>query len=198
MRVLALAAIIGGLTLGGVAQARTWTDAAGRFTFDAPNGWATSQERGGGASDTFTYVITGNANNECHIIATPNPNTTAAQPEATRRTVADPNRINAAFWASAVSQANAVFRAGPREVLSTSLDTSGFWPIARAEIQGERLVHASMQLRPGVDIITYCMTYGGADPVQLYETVTRSVSHPNDATWRAQIEQAAAGQVTAQ
>jgi hypothetical protein len=187
------------MTFGGVAAAREWTDPAGRLKFDAPNGWVTTQERGQNAGDTFTYVISGTANNECHFLAQPNPGTASAAPENVRRSAADPARFDTATWTRSLNGITSVFPGDSASILSTSLDSSGFWPVQRAEAQSpRRLVHASIQLRPGFDLITLCMTYDGADPVDLYNTVSRSVGHPNDAAFQAAAEAATAAAAAAE
>ncbi len=192
MRALALAAVAVciGMTAGGVASARTWNDPAGRVTFDAPSGWVTSPDT---RVDGFTYVITGNANNECHVVAFPNANTTASPPARIKQAGADPARFTAQTWATTLNQIQRVFPNNSANVQSTTVDTSQFWAIQRAEVQGpERTVHAAMTIRPGVEIVTLCMTYDGADPTSTYDTFIRSVGNPNDATWQAAAEAAPA------
>lgn len=190
MRAIAIAAVMTiGMSVGGVAAAREWSDPAGRIKFDAPNGWATTQERGQTPGDTFTYVVSGNANNECHFISQPNTGTASATPANVRRSGADSTRFDAATWARTLGGIGSVFPGGTANVQSTSLDSAQFWPIQRAEVQSSRrLVHAAIQLRPGFDLITLCQTYDGADPVDLYNTVIRSVGHPNDAAFQAGAE----------
>lgn len=191
MRWLALAAIAG-LSIATAAEARVWSDPAGRVTFDAPNGWVTSQEKGAAAGDTFSYMITGNANNECHVIASPNPNTANATAEAVRRAGANAATFNDDFWVRSANGIGTVFPNNSATVQSTSLETEPFWPIARAELRSpERPVHGYYQFRPGIDFFVFCMTYGGADPIDAYNTFARSVSHPNDATFRADAERQA-------
>ena len=194
MRAIAIAAVMTiGMSVGGVAAAREWTDPAGRLKFDAPNGWATTQERGQNAGDTFTYVVSGTANNECHFISQPNAGTASATPANVRRSGADATRFDAATWSRTLGGIGSVFPGGTANVQSTSVDSEPFWPIQRAEVQSaRRLVHAAIQLRPGFDIITLCQTYDGTDPVELYNTVIRSVGHPNDAAFQSAAEAAPA------
>lgn len=192
MRMIALAAAFAGLSLVGTAEARVWTDPAGRLVFEAPNNWVTTQERGANPADAYSYVITGTANNECQVVSQANPGLATATADTVRRAAADETRFTPEFWATTGNGMPQIFPGSSAQVLSTSLDSSGFWPIQRAEIQSpERLVHASIQLRPGFNLIAMCMTYGGADPVDLYTTVSRSVAHPNDATFRADAERQA-------
>jgi hypothetical protein len=183
MRARALAAVCGlALLAAGVASAETWTDPNGRVTFEAPRGWSTQARR----ADGFSAVISGTANNECQIIAQPNDQTATATPDRVRAAAADPAQFTTETWTRIASSLTNVFPGGTATVNSTSVDTSGAWPIQRAEIQSsERVVHAAMTLRPGVDIITMCMTYGGADTTDVYDGVIRSIAHPNDAQWAA-------------
>jgi hypothetical protein len=91
-----------------------------------------------------------------------------------------------------------LFPGGSAQFVSRATDTSGFWPIQRADVQSsERLVHMTLQLRPGVMLMTMCMTYAGADPVAQYEAVSRTLSHSNDAAWRAEAEAAEAARAAA-
>jgi hypothetical protein len=190
MRVSLIAATLGlGLVAGGLASAAPWNDPNGRLVFDAPQGWATTVEQSG----DYTYVVSGTANNECHIIARPNAATASSTPEAVRRATGNDAQFQAQQWTVIANGMSSIFPNNSANVLSRSQDTSGFWPIQRAEIQGpERLVHAALQLRPGWDLLSFCMTYDGADSLATYDPVIRSVAHPNDAALRAQAEQEAA------
>jgi hypothetical protein len=183
MRVRALAAVCGlALLAAGVAAAETWTDPNGRVIFEAPAGWSTQARR----ADGFTAVVTGTADNECQIIAQPNDQSATASVANVRTAAADNAQFTPEVWTRIAQSMPSVFRGGTATVVSNSSDSSGPWPIQRAEIQSsERLVHAAMTLRPGVDIIAMCMTYAGADPVSTYDAVIRSIAHPNDAQWAA-------------
>lgn len=185
MRRLALAAAIGvGLTLGGVASARPWSDPNGRFTFEAPSGWVMEVQR----ATPQTIVLAGDANNECYLIATPNNVTANASPDAVRRTLAEPIARDA--WLTLANSLRPMFPNNSAQLVSQSVDTSGFWPIQRAEFSSpERPVLAATQSRPGIDLMAFCWTYGGPDATARYEAVFRSMAHSNDATWQAQHEQ---------
>lgn len=198
MRAIAVAAALVGVCVAGGASAREWTDPAGRVKFDAPNGWTTTQERGQNAGDTFTYVISGNANNECHIIGQANNGTATASVAGVRRAGADTARFTTEFWTTTLNGIGNVFPGNSATVTSTTVETNGAWPIQRAEANSSRRpVHAAMQLRPGFDLITLCMTYDGAEPIAVYDQVIRSVSHPNDAAFQAAADAAAAAAVAA-
>jgi hypothetical protein len=190
MRTRALAAAIAALAVIGVADARPWADPAGRFTFDAPQGWSVNQPQSNNAS--MTYVIAGNANNECQFLAVANAQTASAPANAIRTQGA--NAFTNEMWTRALGSFADIFRNGATpEISSTSVDTSGAWPIQRAEARaGERPVHGAIVVRPGVDVFVACLTYGGTEPIALYDQVIRSVGHPNDAAWAAAAETAPA------
>lgn len=192
MRTLLLATAFSmGLIAAGVAQAAEWSDSEGRMKFDAPNGWATTQEH----SQGFSYVVTGTANNECHFVARPNSGTANAQAEAVRRTAADDAQFGADQWTRVANSVTPVFPGNSAQFVSRSSDTSGFWPIQRAELRNaERTVYGAMQIRPGMDLIAMCQTYGGADSASVYDAIIRSFGTPNDATLQAAAEAEAAAE----
>jgi hypothetical protein len=181
---LAAAAVCIGL-IGGAASAETWTDPAGRFTFDAPRGWVVTSER----TDGFSYVIAGTANNECQFIARPNANTANSPAHAARYTARQDVQFGETQWVRLANSLNPIFPNNSAQFISRSLDDSGPWPVQRAELQSpERPVHGGLQIRPGMDLMAFCLTYDGADPTSLYDGVIRSMGHPNDATWLADIQ----------
>lgn len=183
MRGLALAAVVGvGLTLGGVAVARTWNDPAGRLVFDAPSGWVMEVMR----DNPQTIVLAGDANNECYLIATPNSVSAHSSPDAVRHTV---DQISAQAWVDAANSVAPMFPRDSAQLVSQTVETSAFWPLQRARFGGaERPVIAALTSRPGIDLMAFCWTYGGADATARYEAVFRSMSHPQDAVWRASAE----------
>lgn len=185
---LAAAVMCIGLSLGGVAAAE-WTDPVGRVIFDAPRGWAVQRQN----TTALTYVIVATGAAECHIVAQPN-GLDDRPVDRIREAAAEDTRFDAATWQRVLNGVfQSVFPNNAATVTSTSKDTSGFWPIQRAEVQGgERPVHATMQLRPGVDILTVCMTFDGPDQVNTFDALVRSVRHPNDPTWSAPAEPALA------
>lgn len=186
----ALAAVVVGIGVmaGGVAAA--WTDPAGRVIFDAPRGWAVQ------AQDTaqVTYVITATGAAECHIVAQPN----ALEGRDAQRVIDvmnDDAQFDNSAWERITNGLFApIFPGNSASVISTSKDTSEFWPIRRAEIQGpERVVHVTMQARPGTDILSACMTFGGSTPTATFEALVRSLRHPNDANWETSAPTPAPG-----
>lgn len=190
MRASVLAAAAAALAFVGVANAEQWTDPAGRFTFEAPNGWSVNQPPA--AADNLTFVIAGTASNECQILAVTSPASAAASPESIRRQTADSARFTNDLWTRALSQFPDLSGDGV-QITSTSVDETGFWPIQRAEAQaGGQPVHAAILGRPGVEVFVACLTYGGAPSTDLYNQVIRSIGHANDATWQTEPESPAA------
>jgi hypothetical protein len=191
MRTLALAAVCGvGLLAGGVAAAAPFNDPAGRVTFEAPSGWNIRPQRAAGEQ---TVVLAFNPSSDCYVFGAANPATANATANATRNTTA---ALTADAWARAAAPVLDFFPAGQNaEVVSQSVDTSGFWPVQRAELRsGSRTVYAVVEARPGIELRAFC---SGAASASAYDGIFNSLGHPNDATWQAQAgEQAAARQAT--
>ena len=189
MRALLLATSLGIGLLAGVASAADFTDSAQRMKFDAPAGWTTSQER----SDGFSYVVTGTANNECHLLARPNTATASAPAESIRRAAANDAQFGQDQWLRIANSMSPVFPNNSAQFVSRTTDSSGFWPIQRAELRNaERTVHGAMQIRPGMDWSVMCQTYDGPDTSEGYGAIIHSLGTPNDATLQAAAEAEAA------
>lgn len=183
---LAAAAVCIGMALAATASARVWNDDAGRVSFDSPSSWTVDVQR----TSPDTIVLVGNADQECFVLAVPNSGTSSAS--ATRVRAGLQSQIENAAWESLANAVSPMFPSRNARVTNKSVDTSGFWPIQRAEITGaERPVTAALISRPGMDISAFCWSYGGPDATATYEAFFRSLSHPNDAAWRAEIEAAA-------
>ncbi len=192
MRMLALAAVLGvGFIAGGNAAAAPFNDPAGRVTFDAPSGWQVRPQRAAGEQ---TVVLAFNPTNDCYLFGAANAQTAGrTASEARNATTA----LSADAWAAAAAPVHDFFPPGQNaEVVSQSVDTTGFWPVQRAELRsGNRTVFAVVQARPGVELRAFC---SGATSASTYDAIFSSLAHPNDATWQAQAgEQAAARQAAA-
>lgn len=190
MRNLALAALVGvGLAAAGTASARPWSDPNGRVSFDAPNSWVMDVQR----SEGQTIVLAGDANNECYVIAVPNPNTSSASVAAAIRTAANDAQFGEPQWITMANGITPMFPNQSAQFVSRSSEVSDPWPIQRASLNSpERPVLAAFQLRPGMDLMAFCWSYGGPDATSIFGNVFRSLSHPNDATWEAEVAAAAA------
>lgn len=198
MRMLALAAAIGVGFFMGAAEAREYRDAAGRIVFDAPANWPVTVEP---SASNVTYLIAGNDDNECRFVASDNPNTTNSAAYDSWRTARNDPQFTDAFWLDHANIQQRVFPNRSAVLVSRSRDDSGFWPMQRAEFNSPSRslkVYAGLQLRPGVDIEAYCVNYDGEPPLATYDSVLRSIRHPNDATFRAAAEERIAARAAAE
>lgn len=181
MRNLALAAVFGvGLLAGGVAAAEQYTDPAGRLTFNAPSGWRV-QPRGAGGQ---TAVLAFNPTNDCYFFGADNPNTANSSAEAAMNT-RDP--IPADAWVTYASPIRDFFEGSPATLVSQTVDTSGAWPVQRAELRGpSKTVYGAVLIRPGVEIRAFC---AGSNSAAAYDSIFASLAHPNDAAWQRAAQQ---------
>ncbi|WP_395645457.1 hypothetical protein [Terricaulis sp.] len=193
MRALALAAAIGVGLVATAAYAGPWSDPAGRVNFTAPNGWVTDVRR----DNPQTIVLSGNANNECYVLGTPNPNTASNTPIALKRAT---NPITPEAWTATANAISPMFPNHNAHLETQTVDTTtGFWPIQRATFSGgEQPVMAALTSRPGVDLIAFCWTYGGPDATATYERLFASLGNNNDAQWQQRAEQQETEQAAAQ
>lgn len=184
MRMLALAAVIGaGLTVGGVASAEQWNDPNGRLTFNAPSGWRVQPRNAQGQ----TAVLAFNATNDCYFFGADNPGSANSSASAAMNT-RDP--IAAQAWITYATPIRDFFEGAAPTLVSQTVDTSGTWPVQRAELRGpSKTVYGAVLIRPGVEIRAFC---SGANSAAGYDSIFASLGHPNDATWQAQASSQAA------
>lgn len=177
MRTLALAAVIGvGLTVGGIAFAEQWNDPNGRLTFNAPPGWRVQPRNAPGQ----TAVLAFNPTNDCYFFGLPNPNN--AGNAATTRNATAP--LPSSAWVTAAAPIRDFFEGAQPTFVSQSVDTSGFWPVQRAELRGpSKTVYGAILARPGAEIRAFC---AGANSAAAYDSIFSSLGHPNDATWQSE------------
>lgn len=192
MRAIALAAIVGA-ALTGVAAAEPWTDPAGRLTFNKPPGWQVETQ---GSSAQATSVLAFNASNDCYFFGLPNAASADSSPDAARRAPA----LTSENWVAAAS-ASALrrdfFPNGAPQLVSSSVDETGLWPIQRAQFQGARTVFAAIQTRPGFELQAFCAATSGGSAAT-FDTIFASLGHPNDATWQAQAQDQASQRAAAE
>ena len=181
MRALALAAVFGvGLLAGGVAAAEQFNDPNGRLTFNAPAGWRVQPQRAG----TQTAVLAFNAQNDCFFFGADNAATATSSAEAAANT-RDP--ISAQTWVTYAAPINDFFEGAAPTLVSQTVDTSGFWPVQRAELRGpSKTVFGAVLIRPGVEIRAFC---SGSANAAAYDSIFASLAHPNDATWQQAASQ---------
>jgi hypothetical protein len=175
MRALALAVVFGaGVIAASVAAAETWTDPNGNLVIDAPRGWTVRprQMTGGTAVLAFT------PSSDCYFFGIPNPASAGASVSAARNSTTP---VPADAWIGVV-QGVGDLASAETSLISQSVDTSGFWPVQRAQIQaGSRVVHGAIQARPGVELRVLCTGSQAS-----YDALFSAVSHPNDAAWEAE------------
>ncbi|MBX3430645.1 MAG: hypothetical protein KF779_13770 [Hyphomonadaceae bacterium] len=181
MRNLALAAVFGaGLLAGGVAAAEQFNDPNGRLTFNAPAGWRVQPQRASGQ----TVVLAFNAQNDCFFFGLDNPGTASSSAEAAHNT-RDP--ISAETWVTYAAPIRDFFESSTPVLVNQSVDTSGFWPVQRAELRGPtKTVFGAVLIRPGAEIRAFC---AGSANAAAYDSIFASLAHPNDAAWRQSAEQ---------
>lgn len=181
MRKLALAAALSvGLVAGGVAWAEQFNDPNGRLTFNAPSGWRVQPRNAGNQ----TAVLAFNATNDCYFFGADNPGTANSSAEAAMNT-RDP--IAASAWVTYASPIRDFFEGAPATLVSQSVDTSGAWPVQRAELRGpSKTVYGAVLIRPGVEIRAFC---AGANSAAAYDSIFSSLGHPNDAAWQQAANQ---------
>jgi hypothetical protein len=179
MRMLAraVAAAIG-LAMGGTAFAEQWNDPAGRMRFETPRGWMVRPQNAG-ASQSVVWAF--NPTNDCFIFALDNP-VTATVPVARLR--ASTQELSAEGLANAANSALRLFPNGNAQLVSQTVDTSGFWPVRRVEFSGSaQPVFGVVAARPGFEMRAFCT---GSPSASAYEALFNSLGHPNDAAWQAE------------
>lgn len=189
MRSLALAAVFGvGLTLAGVAAADPWADPNGNINLNPPRGWTVRPQNMSGG----TAVLAFTPQSDCYFFGIPNPATTSRSVTAVRNSTTP---ITPEAWASAISGIPDFVEGGATSVTSQSVDTSGFWPVQRAQLQnGTRTIYGVVQVRPGFELRGFC---SGGSQASL-DAILNTISHPNDATWQSQAPAAAPANAASQ
>jgi hypothetical protein len=178
MRALALAAAFGLVSLAGAAVAEPWNDPNGNLSLDAPRGWTVRPQQAQGA----TVVLAFTASSDCYFFGVPNPASATSSVNAARNTTA---QLSPEAWVQVSQGVPDLFEGGAPTVVSQSVDTSGFWPVQRAQLQsGSRTIHAALQVRPGFELRGFC---SGSDAS--YDAILNGLGHPNDDAWEAEAAQ---------
>ncbi len=172
MRARALAIFLGLGLLTSPVAAEPFSE--GDLALNPPSGW-TVQRRN---MPNGTALLAFTPSSDCWFFGIPNAGTAGASVAAARGTITP---LTAGAWASAAQVAPDFFSGTP-SVLSSSVDTSGFWPVQRATFEGTNgTVHGVIQVRPGAELRGFCM-----GPNASYDAILNTLGHPNDATWEAQ------------
>lgn len=174
MRALVLATVFGVVSLAGAAAADPWTDPNGNLTIDAPRGWTVRPHPMQGAGSA---VLAFTASSDCFFLVIPNPATATSTVAAARNSTTP---LAASAWVQATHGIPDLFDDGAPTLVSQSVDTSGFWPVQRAELQsGSRTVHGALQVRPGFELRGFCVGSPSS-----YEALLNSMGHPRDQAWQ--------------
>jgi len=187
MRALALAVVFGaGFGMASIAAADPWTDPNGILTLNAPRGWTVrpQQMQGGTAVLAFT------PSSDCFFFGIPNPASASASLNAVRNSNAP---LPPEAWVAATQSVSDFVEGGAPTLVSQNVDTSGFWPVQRAQLQsGSRTIHAVVQVRPGFELRGFC-----SGPESSYDSILNTIGHPNDQAWQAAAAAAPAEQTPA-
>lgn len=174
-----------GLALAGTALAVT----NGTITVDLPRGWnSENQACTGGCSAVWAF----NAEHDCWVVAQPREGDAVLNP-ARLRTIAGA-QLAPEVWQSGANAIGSAFANNSAQLVSQSVDTSGFWPVQRAELRnGEgKSVFGMMQLRTDAELWAFCMPASGQGSAAPYDAFFRSIGTPTDAERQAAVQAAEA------
>lgn len=191
MRKFALAATIalGVAAVAAPSEARPWNDA--RLKLEVPNSgnWTVRQESYQQTADR-SYIEADAPDDDCAFYSTA---AQVANASVARSAISEDARFTPQYLQQVAGMFPRVV--GPNAtVTANTVDTSGAWPIRRVSYRsGERVSHVAIQWRPGAQLIAACARYEGADSQpSRYDSIFRSIGHPNDATWLTEAQNASA------
>jgi hypothetical protein len=157
------------------------------MTLNAPAGWRVRPQ----AMEGGTAVLAFTPSSDCYFFGIPNPASANSSPGAAHRTTA---QLAPEAWVGAASSVSDFVSGGAPTVVSQSVDTSGFWPVQRAQLRsGSRNIYGVIQVRPGVELRGFC-----SGPDASYDSILNTMGHPNDQQWQAQAESEPAQAATAE
>ncbi len=172
----------------GVAEAKPWNDTLGRIKLELPRGWEANEFNAvSDAEKSYAEFFT--PSNDCYLVAFVNANTAMSNPHDVRRYGIDISHFAADLWVRSANGITKVFPNQSAQFVSQSLDETNFWPIQRAVLNNaDGAVHAAIQLRPGLDILTFCTSVSGGADAAPFDAILRSIGTPQDADLQAQAE----------
>ncbi len=181
---------------GALAQAqgalKTFTDSQNRFTFQYPASLPVDVVA---RPNQPVNVLVGAADYECQIFVVDRPELAAASPEAFVRGYS--TALAPEVWKRSMDGFALYNRQGT--VSASSVDTTAFWPVQRAEVRNDasKPVVAAMHARPGLDVWHFCTSFDNGDHTAVFNQIVSSFAGPNDAVLKAQAEAAAAARAAA-
>lgn len=187
-RLLAMVALAAALSGTALAQTMAaWSDPANTFSIRRPAAWPV--DRMSGSSDTVGIYAAGLADAECRFYTIDRPAT------AERSAQSIVSGFTAPMTNEQWQQVTGSIRAfsGGAEVQTTSVDTTGFWPVQRATIVSEGSpVLSAIHARPGREVWVFCQSFDSRDRTAVFNEIIGSVTTPRDAELQAAAAAASA------
>ncbi|MCR6646441.1 MAG: hypothetical protein NVV62_18955 [Terricaulis sp.] len=182
MRKLALTAAIAlsAAALATTASARPWNDT--RLVIDVPSGYTVVDGTHQTTADR-SYVEIAAPDDDCAFYST---DAQIPNVELARSAILEETRFSNEYLGQVANMFPGLVPDGtPATVTSNTVETNGPWPIRRISYRaGDRVTHAAIQWRPGLQLIAMCSRYQGAESApSRYDSIFRAIAHPNDATW---------------
>lgn len=180
---LCLAAAIPAFAQPQAAGAKTYTDPGNRFSFQYPASLSADVTD---RPNQPLNILVGVADYECQIFAVNRPETADKSADTIVRSYSAP--VPNDVWKRSMDGFALYGRKGA--IQSATVDTTGFWPVQRAEILTDENKPAvgTLQARPGVDVWHFCTSFDGRDHTAFYNQLISTFAGPNDAALQAQAE----------
>lgn len=162
---------------------KTFTDTQNRFSFSYP---ASLPVETTANPNQPVNILVGAADYECKMFIIERPENASASPDAVVRAYS--NVIAADAWKRTADGFNIDRKQAT--VQATSVDTSKFWPVQRADMRtsGGRPLLAALHARGGFEVWQFCTDYDNRDHAAVFNQIITSFSTPNDAALQSQAE----------
>ncbi len=175
MRIVAV--IFTSIALAGAAVAQEqfarWTHPSRQLSFEHPAGWHVNEMRS--QTEGALRVLVGAADFECQIWRLPWPQTASLSADQVRQRYA--RALAEDKWTELVAQLTE-FRDAPA-ASDISVDATSAWPTQHAIVRsGAHEARASIQGRPGFELISLCQSFDDQDRSAIFDRIARSVDAP--------------------
>ena len=176
MRMFA-AAVLSSALLSGMASAQEqftrWVHPSGQLSFEHPAGWHVNEMRS--QTEGALRVMVGAADFECQIWRLPRAQTATLSASEVRQRYS--RALAADKWTDLVAPLPE-FRDAPT-ASDISVDTTATWPTQHAVVRsGAHEARASIQGRPGFELISLCQSFDTQDRSAVFDQIARSVHAP--------------------
>lgn len=156
-----------------------WSDAAGRLAFRYPAEWSIMGAGRTSPPPVLRRVFVGGGAFECQIWSISDPATASLTADRLKAAFAHP--VAADDWTRLALPVD--YFNGHVDVAAQSVDATGAWPIQHADLRGPSAqVRATMQARPGVQLVSMCLSFDGADRSADFARVEASIGLPEEIT----------------